>query len=108
MSAGYTRLSTSEAAEVIAADGSSVLPLCAPPGAASFACFELKPWQMSQAVSHATAEGNLVHHPGKWKIWRSQDRRTEITTLVSGMCLTIPQIRIPPAIRTGIPRTKRH
>jgi hypothetical protein len=56
VSAGYTTLSASEAAEVIAPDGSSVLPLCVLPGAASFACFELKPWQVSQAVSHATAE----------------------------------------------------
>jgi adenosylhomocysteine nucleosidase len=36
VSAGYTTLSTSEAAEVIAPDGSSVLPLCMLPRAASF------------------------------------------------------------------------
>jgi hypothetical protein len=48
VSAGHTTLSTSEAAEVIAPDGSSVLPLCVLPGAGSFACFELKPWQVSK------------------------------------------------------------
>jgi hypothetical protein len=65
--AGYTTLSASEAAEVIAPDGSSVLPLCVLLGAASFACFELKPWQVSQSVSHATAVeiGYIISGSGK-------------------------------------------
>jgi hypothetical protein len=48
VSAGYTTQSTSEALELIAPDGPSVLPLCLLPEVVGFACFELKPWQVSK------------------------------------------------------------
>jgi mannose-6-phosphate isomerase-like protein (cupin superfamily) len=75
---------------VTAPDGSTVLPLCVLPGAASFAQFELRPGQVSQAVSHATVQEIWYVIAGGGEIWRSQDGRAEITPLSSGVCLTIP------------------
>jgi mannose-6-phosphate isomerase-like protein (cupin superfamily) len=90
MSVEFTTMRTAEAAEVTAPDGSSVRPLCVLPGAASFAQFELAPGQVSKAVSHATVQEIWYVVAGGGQMWRSQERRAEVTALDAGMCLTIP------------------
>lgn len=79
-----------EAAQVTAPDGSTVRPLCVLPGAASFAHFELAPWQASKAVSHATIQEVWYVVSGDGDMWRSQDGREETTALFPGTCLTVP------------------
>jgi mannose-6-phosphate isomerase-like protein (cupin superfamily) len=79
-----------EAAEVTAPDGSAVRPLCALPGAASFAHFELAPAQVSQAVSHATVQEIWYVVAGGGQIWRDDGNVESVEELVPGVCLTIP------------------
>jgi mannose-6-phosphate isomerase-like protein (cupin superfamily) len=90
MAVEFTTALAGEAAEVTAPDGSAVRPLCALPGTASFARFELAPEQVSQAVSHATVQEIWYVVAGGGQMWRRQGGRAEITTLAAGVCLTIP------------------
>lgn len=75
---------------VIAPDGSSVKPLCALPGVASFAHFELAPGQVSQAVSHASVQEIWYVVAGGGQMWRASVAAEAITGLAPGACLTIP------------------
>lgn len=79
-----------QAPEVMAPDGSAVRPLCALPGTASFAQFELGPGQTAKAVSHATVEEVWFVTSGSGEMWRSQGGEEEVTKLEPGVCLTIP------------------
>jgi mannose-6-phosphate isomerase-like protein (cupin superfamily) len=75
---------------VTAPDGSAVRPLCALPGAASFAHFELAPGQVSHAVSHATVQEIWYVIAGGGQMWRGNSATEAITELEPGVCLTIP------------------
>lgn len=90
MSADFTTMHADNAAGVTAPDGSAVRPLCALPGAASFARFDLAPGQVSRAVSHASVQEIWYIVAGSGQMWRSQDGRDELTSLEAGVCLTIP------------------
>lgn len=75
---------------VVAPDGSAVRPLCALPGAASFAHFRLEPGDVARAVSHATVQEIWYVVAGSGRIWRRRADTEEITALLPGTCLTIP------------------
>lgn len=79
-----------EAIPVTAPDGSTVWPLCALPGVASFARFDLTTGQVSQAVSHRTVQEIWYVVAGGGQMWRRQDKAEEVTPLEAGTCLTIP------------------
>jgi mannose-6-phosphate isomerase-like protein (cupin superfamily) len=90
MGPAFTAMSLAEAAEVTAPDGSTVRPLCALPGVASFAHFELAPAQVSQAVSHATVQEIWYVIAGGGQMWRHDGTTESIDDLAPGTCLTIP------------------
>jgi mannose-6-phosphate isomerase-like protein (cupin superfamily) len=86
----FDTMSLTAAPVVTAPDGSAVRPLCALPGAASFAHFELAPGQVSLAVSHATVQEIWYVVAGGGQMWRRDRATEEITELAPGVCLTIP------------------
>jgi mannose-6-phosphate isomerase-like protein (cupin superfamily) len=90
MSPAFAIMSLAEAAEVTAPDGSAVRPLCALPGVASFAHFELAPGQVSGAVSHATVQEIWYVIAGAGQMWRDDSEAESVDELVPGVCLTIP------------------
>jgi len=90
MSPSFATMSLAEAAEVTAPDGSAVRPLCALPGVASFAHFELAPAQVSQAVSHATVQEIWYVVAGSGQMWRDDRKLESVDELAPGVCLTIP------------------
>jgi mannose-6-phosphate isomerase-like protein (cupin superfamily) len=90
MEPAFATMSLGEAAEVTAPDGSVVRPLCALPGTASFAHFELAPSQVSQAVSHATVQEIWYVIAGAGQMWRADGDTESVDDLVPGVCLTIP------------------
>ncbi|GAA2811131.1 hypothetical protein GCM10010441_39700 [Kitasatospora paracochleata] len=90
MTERFTTGHLDQAPEVTAPDGSAVRPLCALPGVASFAHFELAPGQTARAVSHATVEEIWFAVSGAGEMWRRQDDYEEVTVLEPGTCLTIP------------------
>jgi mannose-6-phosphate isomerase-like protein (cupin superfamily) len=90
MDVAFDTMLLAEAPVVTAPDGSSVKPLCALPGAASFAHFELAPGQVSQAVSHASVQEIWYVVAGGGQMWRGSGTAEQITDLVPGVCLTIP------------------
>jgi mannose-6-phosphate isomerase-like protein (cupin superfamily) len=79
-----------EAPVVVAPDGSAVRPLCALPGAGSFAHFALEPGEVARAVVHATVQEIWFVVAGSGSIWRRQGSVEEIVELAPGVCLTIP------------------
>jgi mannose-6-phosphate isomerase-like protein (cupin superfamily) len=86
----FTTIRVDQAPVVAAPDGSAVRPLCALPGVASFAQFELAPGQTAKAVSHATVEEIWFVTSGVGEMWRSQNGREEVEALEPGVSLTIP------------------
>ena len=90
MDPAFTTMSLAEAAEITAPDGSAVRPLCALPGVASFAHFELAPSQVSRAVSHATVQEIWYVVAGEGQMWRTDGSVESVADLVPGLCLTIP------------------
>jgi len=90
MSEPFSTMRESDAVVVTAPDGSTVRPVGALAGAASFATFELAAGQVSGAVSHRTVQEIWYVVAGGGQIWRSQDGREEVTPLEPGVCLTIP------------------
>ena len=90
MDPAFATMSLAEAAEVTAPDGSAVRPLCALPGVASFAHFELTAGQVSQAVSHATVQEIWYVVAGQGQMWRNDGSVESVVDLVPGVCLTIP------------------
>lgn len=80
----------SEAPVISAPDGSAVRPLCAIPGAGSFAHFRLEPGEIAKAVVHATVQEIWFVLAGDGAMWRRQDGREDIVDLRPGVCLTIP------------------
>jgi mannose-6-phosphate isomerase-like protein (cupin superfamily) len=89
MGHAFATVSLAEAAEVTAPDGSAVRPLCALPGVASFAHFELSPSQVSKAVSHATVQEIWYVIGGAGQMWRRSGASEAFTDLAPGVCLTI-------------------
>ena len=75
---------------VIAPDGSAVRPLCALPGAGSFAHFRLSPGDVARAVVHATVQEIWFVTAGAGEMWRRQGKAEETVALTPGVCLTIP------------------
>jgi mannose-6-phosphate isomerase-like protein (cupin superfamily) len=90
MSPAFSTLSLADAPEVTAPDGSAVRPLCALPGVASFAHFELAAAQVSQAVSHAGVQEIWYVIAGSGQMWRADGAAESVDELVPGVCLTIP------------------
>ncbi len=90
MEPAFDTILLAEAPVVTAPDGSSVKPLCALPGVASFAHFELVAGQVSQAVSHASVQEIWYVVAGGGQMWRASKAAEAITGLVPGLCLTIP------------------
>lgn len=86
----FTTVWLAEAPEVTAPDGSAVRPLCTLPGAASFAHFELGPFQVSRAVSHATVQEIWYVIAGGGQMWRAAGDVESVVSLVPGVCLMIP------------------
>jgi mannose-6-phosphate isomerase-like protein (cupin superfamily) len=74
---------------VVAPDGSVVRVLLGLAGGA-MAHFELGPGQVSAAVVHLTVEEVWFVLAGEGQMWRKQGEREEITTLLPGVCITIP------------------
>jgi mannose-6-phosphate isomerase-like protein (cupin superfamily) len=79
-----------EAPVISAPDGSAVRPLCAIPGAGSFAHFRLEPGEIAKAVVHATVQEIWFILAGDGEMWRRQQGREDIVDLRPGVCLTIP------------------
>jgi mannose-6-phosphate isomerase-like protein (cupin superfamily) len=90
MEPAFAAVRLADAPVVTAPDGSAVKPLCALPGAASFAHFELAPGQVSRAVSHATVQEIWYVIGGIGRMWRSDGASEAVTDLAPGVCLTIP------------------
>lgn len=79
-----------DAVRVSAPDGSTVRPLCAIPGAGSFAHFQLEAGRISKAVAHATVQEIWYVVAGRGEMWRRQGDRAWTVRLRPGVCLTIP------------------
>jgi mannose-6-phosphate isomerase-like protein (cupin superfamily) len=79
-----------EAPVVAAPDGSAVRPLCALPGAGSFAHFALTAGEVAKAVVHATVQEIWYVVAGAGSMWRQDGDLEETTALEPGVCLTIP------------------
>ncbi|GIM89244.1 cupin domain-containing protein [Paractinoplanes toevensis] len=75
---------------VTAPDGSSVRPLCALPGAGSFAHFRLEAGAVAKAVVHATVQEIWYVVGGAGTMWRRRGDIAETVDLRPGLCLTIP------------------
>lgn len=86
----FSTVRESDAAVVTAPDGSTVRPLGALAGLASFATFELAAGQVSAAVSHRTVAEIWYVIAGAGEMWRRQGGREEVTGLEPGVCLTVP------------------
>src|SRR5882724_4211572 len=86
----FSTMRESDAAVVTAPDGSTVRPLGALAGLASFATFALAAGQVSAAVSHRTVAEIWYVVAGAGEMWRRQDGREEIARLEPGVCLTVP------------------
>lgn len=74
---------------VVAPDGSDVRVLLGLAGG-GMAHFELAAGQVSAAVMHRTVEEVWYVVAGRGQMWRRQGTREELTTLLPGVCLTIP------------------
>ena len=74
---------------VVAPDGCDVRVLLALKGG-SMAHFSLKAGQVAAAVTHRTVEELWYVLEGQGEMWRRQDDREEVVSLVPGLCLSIP------------------
>jgi mannose-6-phosphate isomerase-like protein (cupin superfamily) len=79
----------SEAADVMAPDGSEVRILCQT-GRGSMAHFTLAPGAIAKAVAHRTIDEVWYVVSGRGRMWRRHGEREEIVELRSGLSLTIP------------------
>ncbi|MEM7120735.1 MAG: cupin domain-containing protein [Pseudomonadota bacterium] len=73
----------------LAPDGSAVRLLCKLEGG-SMAHFTLDPGEVAAPVSHRTVEELWYILTGEGEMWRRQGEREEVTTLRTGVSLTIP------------------
>ena len=80
----------SEAADVLAPDGSEVRILCQT-GRGSMAHFTLAPGAIAKAVAHRTIDEVWYVLSGRGRMWRRHGEREEIVELRAGLSLTIPQ-----------------
>jgi mannose-6-phosphate isomerase-like protein (cupin superfamily) len=74
---------------VVAPDGSDVRVLLGLP-AGTMAHFELARGKVAKAVRHRTVEEVWYVLSGSGEMWRKQGATEEVTSLVPGLCLTIP------------------
>ncbi len=75
--------------DVVAPDGSDVRILLGLRGG-GMAHFQLGPGQTSIAVAHRTVEEVWFFLTGRGEMWRKLERREEVVTVESGVCVTIP------------------
>jgi mannose-6-phosphate isomerase-like protein (cupin superfamily) len=75
--------------DAVAPDGSDVRILLGLSGG-GMAHFELRPGQVSIAVTHRTIEEIWYIVSGRGQMWRKQGEREEVVDLEPGVCLTIP------------------
>jgi mannose-6-phosphate isomerase-like protein (cupin superfamily) len=80
----------SEAADVLAPDGSEVRILCQT-GRGSMAHFTLAPGAIAKAVAHRTIDEVWYVISGRGRMWRRHGERAEIVEMRAGLSLTIPQ-----------------
>ena len=88
--ARFETLHLSKAPSVVAPDASEVKVLLALAGG-GMAQFELRPDQISKAVTHRTVEEIWFFLSGCGQMWRKQAEEASIVDLHPGLCLTIPQ-----------------
>jgi mannose-6-phosphate isomerase-like protein (cupin superfamily) len=79
----------SEAADVLARDGSEVRILCQT-GRGSMAHFALAPGAIAKAVAHRTIDEVWYVISGRGRMWRRHGEREEIVELRAGLSLSIP------------------
>jgi mannose-6-phosphate isomerase-like protein (cupin superfamily) len=79
----------SEAADVLAPDGSEVRILCQT-GRGSMAHFTLAPGAIAKAVAHRTIDEVWYVVSGRGRMWRRHGEREEIVEMRAGLSLTIP------------------
>jgi mannose-6-phosphate isomerase-like protein (cupin superfamily) len=79
----------SEAADVLAPDGSEVRILCQT-GRGSMAHFALAPGAIAKAVAHRTIDEVWYVISGRGRMWRRHGEREEIVELRAGLSLSIP------------------
>jgi mannose-6-phosphate isomerase-like protein (cupin superfamily) len=80
----------SEAADVLAPDGSEVRILCQT-GRGSMAHFTLAPGAIAKAVAHRTIDEVWYVISGRGRMWRRHGDREEIVEMRAGLSLTIAQ-----------------
>jgi mannose-6-phosphate isomerase-like protein (cupin superfamily) len=85
----FTTRQISEAADVMAPDGSEVRILCQT-GRGSMAHFTLAPAAIAKAVAHRTIDEVWYVVSGRGRMWRRHGDREEIVELRAGLSLTIP------------------
>jgi mannose-6-phosphate isomerase-like protein (cupin superfamily) len=85
----FTTSQISEAADVMAPDGSEVRILCQT-GRGSMAHFTLAPGAIAKAVAHRTIDEVWYVVSGRGRMWRRHGEREEIVELRAGLSLTIP------------------
>jgi len=85
----FTTSQISEAADVMAPDGSEVRILCQT-GRGSMAHFTLAPGAIAKAVAHRTIDEVWYVISGRGRMWRRHGEREEIVELRAGLSLTIP------------------
>jgi len=74
---------------VVAPDGSNVRVLLGLSGG-TMAHFELGCGKVANAVTHRTVEEVWYVLSGSGEMWRKHGSKEEVTSLVPGLCLTIP------------------
>ncbi len=75
--------------DVIAPDGSDVRILLGL-DSGGMAHFELRPGQVSKAVTHRTVEEIWFFITGRGEMWRKRNGASETVDVYPGVCLTIP------------------
>ena len=85
----FTTMTLKAKPDAIAPDGSEVRLLPALKGG-GMAHFELRPGQISTAVTHRTVEEIWFFLTGRGQMWRQQNGHSEIVEIHAGMSLTIP------------------
>ena len=85
----FTTMTLKAKLDAIASDGSEVRLLPALKGG-GMAHFELRPGQISTAVTHRTVEEIWFFLTGRGQMWRQQNGHSEIVEIHAGVSLTIP------------------
>lgn len=75
--------------DVVAADGSDVRILLGVEGG-EMAHFELRPGQVSRAVTHRTIGEIWFFISGRGEMWREQEGKSQVVDVYPGVCLTVP------------------